>query len=75
MPLTIGDRVKLKRTGRLGTVKGFCRQDGCYRVRWDGNSERSIEAFHIGLMTKLKPAVTDTDEEILAYINAAPSRS
>jgi hypothetical protein len=36
----------------MGTVVGYCRDQNCRRINWDGNSPHSIEAFHFKLLVK-----------------------
>lgn len=60
MPLNIGDRIKVKKNGRLGTIKGVCREPNCYTVTLDVLSPKSVYAYHINFLEKQKPTPTDT---------------
>lgn len=73
MSLEIGDRVRLKRNGRLGTVRGGSRYPGCYRINWDGNSPFSVEAYHIKLLEK-QVAVSSSDDSRKRERSDTPQR-
>ena len=55
-----GDRIRItigeyhRDHGRLGTVVGFSYNPNLVRVRLDGQSERTIDAWHVDFIEKLE---------------------